>query len=116
MPQIVGNAGNRRFWASCRWYSELYRQAEIFARDGVILETSTLCGWVGATAAALQPLVDALAADVLSSETLHVDDTPVPVLAPGTGKTKTGRLWTYVRDERPFAGSSCSPRMAIGSE
>src|SRR4051794_2396852 len=83
----------------------LYRQAEIFARDAVSLETSTLCGWVGATAAALQPLVDALAADVLSSETLHVDDTPVPVLAPGTGKTKIGRLWTYVRDERPFAGS-----------
>jgi transposase len=75
----------------------LYRQAEIFARDGVSLETSTLSGWVGATAAALQPLLDALVADVLSSETLHVDDTPVPVLAPGTGKTKTGRLWTYVR-------------------
>jgi hypothetical protein len=72
----------------------LYRQAEIFARDGVNLETSTLCGWVGATAAALQPLVDALATDVLASGTLHVDDTPVPVLAPGTGKTKTGRLWT----------------------
>jgi transposase len=83
----------------------LYRQAEIFARDGVSLETSTLSGWVGATAAALKPLVDALAADVLASDTLHVDDTPVPVLAPGTGKTKTGRLWTYVRDERPFAGS-----------
>jgi transposase len=83
----------------------LYRQAEIFARDGVSLETSTLSGWVGATAAALQPLIDALAADVLASDTLHVDDTPVPVLAPGTGKTKTGRLWTYVRDERPFAGS-----------
>jgi transposase len=72
----------------------LYRQAEIFARDGVNLETSTLCGWVGATAAALQPLVDALAVDVLASDPLHVDDTPVPVLAPGTGKTKTGRLWT----------------------
>lgn len=83
----------------------LYRQAEIFAREGVTLETSTLSGWVGATAAALQPLVDALAAEVIASETLHVDDTPVPVLAPGTGKTKTGRLWTYVRDERPFAGS-----------
>ncbi len=82
----------------------LYRQAEIFARDGVDLETSTLSGWVGATAATLAPLVDALAADVLASDTLHVDDTPVPVLAPGTGKTKTGRLWTYVRDERPFAG------------
>lgn len=83
----------------------LYRQAEIFARDGVSLETSTLSGWVGATAAALKPLVDALATDVLAGDTLHVDDTPVPVLAPGTGKTKTGRLWTYVRDERPFAGS-----------
>jgi transposase IS66 family protein len=65
----------------------LYRQAEIFARDGVSLETSTLCGWVGATAAALQPLVDVLATDVLAGDTLHVDDTPVPVLAPGTGKT-----------------------------
>src|ERR1700726_911525 len=83
----------------------LYRQAEIFARDGGSLETSTLCGWVGATAAALQPLVDALADEVMASDTLHVDDTPVPVLAPGTGKTKTGRLWTYVRDERPFTGS-----------
>jgi len=83
----------------------LYRQAEIFAREGVNLETSTLSGWVGATAAALQPLIDALAAAVMASDTLHVDDTPVPVLAPGTGKTKTGRLWTYVRDERPFAGS-----------
>jgi transposase len=82
----------------------LYRQAEIFAREGVNLETSTLSGWVGATAAALAPLIDALAADVIASDTLHVDDTPVPVLAPGAGKTKTGRLWTYVRDERPFAG------------
>jgi transposase len=83
----------------------LYRPAEIFARDGVSLETSTLCGWVGATAAALQPLVDALAADVLAGDTVRVDDTPVPVLAPAAGKTKTGRLWTYVRDERPFGGS-----------
>jgi transposase len=89
----------------------LYRQAEIFAREGVNLETSTLSGWVGATAAALQPLIDALAAEVMASDTLHVDDTPVPVLAPGTGKTKTGRLWTYVRDERPFAG--CRPPAAL---
>jgi transposase len=82
----------------------LYRQAEIFAREGVVLETSTLSGWVGATSAALQPLTDALAAEVMAGDTLHVDDTPVPVLAPGNGKTKTGRLWVYVRDERPFAG------------
>ena len=83
----------------------LYRQAEIFAREGVTLETSTLSGWVGATAAALQPLIDALAGEVMASDILHIDDTPVPVLAPGSGKTKTGRLWTYVRDERPFASA-----------
>ena len=89
----------------------LYRQAEIFARGGVSLETSTLSGWVGATAAALKPLVDALATDVLSSETLHVDDTPVPVLAPGTGKTKTGRLWTpaFARAGSTFAMSDRLP-------
>lgn len=82
----------------------LYRQAEIYARDGVALETSTLSGWVGATAAALAPLVEALRRDVVGSDVLHGDDTPVPVLAPGAGKTKTGRLWTYVRDKRPHRG------------
>lgn len=89
----------------------LYRQAEIFARDGVSLETSTLSGWVGATAAALKPLVDALAADILAGDTLHVDDTPVPVLAPGTGKTKTGRLWTpaFARAGSTSAMSGHSP-------
>jgi transposase len=83
----------------------LYRQAEIYARDGVDLETSTLSGWVGATAGALAPLVEALRRDVMASDVLHGDDTPVPVLAPGAGKTKTGRLWTYVRDERPHQGA-----------
>jgi transposase len=83
----------------------LHRQAEIYARDGVALETSTLSDWVGATAAALKPLTDALAADLLASDTLHADDTPVPVLSPGAGRTRTGRLWGYVRDERPFAGA-----------
>lgn len=83
----------------------LHRQAEIYAREGIELESSTLTGWVGATAAALKPLTDALAADVFASDTLHADDTPVPVLAPGAGKTRTGRLWVYVRDERPFAGA-----------
>jgi hypothetical protein len=82
----------------------LYRQAEIYARGGVEVETSTLSGWVGATTAALAPLSEVLAAEVAASETLYGDDTPVPVLAPGSGKTKTGRIWTYVRDERPFGG------------
>jgi transposase len=83
----------------------LHRQAEIYAREGVALDTSTLSDWVGAAAATLKPLTAALAADILASDTLHADDTPVPVLAPGAGRTKTGRLWAYVRDERPFAGA-----------
>lgn len=84
----------------------LYRQAEIYARDGVDLATSTLSGWLGATAATLRPLVDLLRREVIAgSAVLHGDDTPIPVLAPGTGKTRTGRLWTYVRDERPYGGT-----------
>lgn len=82
----------------------LYRQAGIYAREGVGLERSTLADWVGRSAALLQPLTDVLRKDVMASDVLHGDDTPVPVLAPGLGKTKTGRLWAYVRDERPFAG------------
>ncbi len=84
----------------------LYRQAEIYARDGVDLATSTLSGWLGATAAAVMPLVDLPRREVIAgSDVLHGDDTPVPVLAPGTGKTRTGRLWTYVCDERPHGGA-----------
>src|SRR5271165_1183495 len=79
----------------------LYRQSEIFAREGVELERSTLAGWVGGTSALLAPLVEALRRHVMSAMKLHADDTPVPVLAPGNGKTRTGRLWTYVRDDRP---------------
>lgn len=82
----------------------LHRQSEIYARDGVELERSTLADWVGSSAALLAPLVDRIGAQVLSGSKLHADDTPVPVLSPGLGKTKTGRLWTYVRDDRP-AGS-----------
>jgi transposase len=83
----------------------LYRQSEIYAREGIELERSTLADWVGRSAALLMPLVEALRKDVMASDVLHGDDTPVPVLAPETGKTKTGRLWTYVRDERPYNGS-----------
>jgi transposase len=84
----------------------LYRQAQIYAREGVELDRSTLADWVGATSALLAPLIEALAQHVLSGYVLHADDTPVPVLAPGTGKTKTARLWTYVRDERPWGGGA----------
>jgi transposase len=79
----------------------LYRQSEIYAREGVELERSTLADWVGGASALLAPLVEALRRHVMAATKLHADDTPVPVLAPGNGKTKTGRLWTYVRDGRP---------------
>ena len=84
----------------------LYRQAQIYAREGVALERSTLADCVGGAAALLDPLVEALARYVVASPNLHGDDTPVPVLEPGRGKTKTGRLWTYVRDDRPWADSA----------
>src|SRR5580692_3701039 len=82
----------------------LYRQSEIYRREGVELDRSTLADWVGGASRTLQPLVDALRKYVLGAGKLHGDDVPVPVLEPGNGKTKTGRLWTYVRDDRP-AGS-----------
>src|SRR6202048_4715885 len=80
----------------------LYRQSEIYARDGVEVDRSTMAEWVGGCSRLLEPLVEALRRHVMSTEKLHADDTPVPVLAPGNGKTKTGRLWTYVRDDRPW--------------
>src|SRR5690606_10988067 len=86
----------------------LYRQAGIYARSGVELERSTLADWVGAAGRLLDPRVAALARYVGYGHTLHADDTPVPVLQPGRGTTKTGRLWTYVRDDRP-AGDVAPP-------
>jgi transposase len=84
----------------------LYRQAEIYARSGVELSRSTLAGWVGSVNQLLAPLVEGVRRYVMSAEKLHAHDTPVPVLAPGLGKTKTGRLWTYVRDDRPWGAGT----------
>jgi transposase len=86
----------------------LYRQAQIYERLGMELERSTLAGWVGGASGLLEPLVAAVRDYVLHTAKLHGDDTPVPVLAPGNGKTKIGRLWTYVRDDRP-SGQSAAP-------
>lgn len=86
----------------------LYRQSQIYAREGVDLARSTLAGWVADSSHLLSPLVEAVRRHTLAGHTLHADDTPVPVLSPGLGRTKTGRLWTYVRDERP-AGSDIAP-------
>ena len=86
----------------------LYRQAEMYAREGVEMERSTLADWVGGSSRLLAPLHAALHRYVMNANKLHADDTPVPVLAPGEGKTKLGRLWTYVRDDRP-AGNPAAP-------
>jgi transposase len=80
----------------------LHRQSDLYAREGIELDVSTLADWVGAAAATLTPLVDAIQTHVFAAARIHADDTTVPVLA--KGKTRTGRLWTYVRDDRPFAG------------
>jgi transposase len=83
-------------------HQPLNRQSERFALEGIDLSVSTLADWVGACASALSPLVALIAAHVLAAERLHGDDTTVPVLA--RGKTITGRLWVYVRDDLPFGG------------
>jgi transposase len=84
-------------------HQPLNRQAERFAREGVPLSLSTLADQVGAATFALMPLYRRIEAHVLAAERLHGDDTTVPVLA--KGKTDTGRLWVYVRDDQPFAGA-----------
>src|SRR5215472_5323283 len=86
----------------------LYRQAEIFEREGVELARATLADWVAQTSELVKPLIEALRQHVMKAEKLHADDVPVPVLALGLGKKKTGRLWTYVRDDRP-AGDATPP-------
>lgn len=84
----------------------LYRQSEIYARDGVELDRSTLCDWVGQATWLLAPIVEGIKRHVFAAEKVHGDDTTVPVLSPGLGRTKTGRLWVYVRDDRPFCGTA----------
>jgi transposase len=86
----------------------LYRQSQIYAREGIDLDRSTLADWVGGASALLEPLVGAIGRYVFGAYKVHGDDTPVPVLFPGRGTTKQGRLWTYVRDDRP-AGSAEPP-------
>ncbi len=89
-------------------HTPLHRQASIYARDGVALDRATLADWVGQAVFLLTPLAEAIGRHVRAGAALHADDTTVPVLAPGLGKTKTGRLWVVVRDERPW-GSGVPP-------
>src|ERR1700736_1268086 len=88
----------------------LNRQSATYARESIDLDVSTLADWVGACAATLMPLVLLVRAHVFAAERIHADDTTVPVLA--KGKTRTGRLWTYVRDDRPFGGAA-APAAAL---
>ncbi|WP_316185623.1 IS66 family transposase [Bradyrhizobium sp. SZCCHNRI1003] len=105
-PISRGRAGPRLLahilFAKYGLHLPLNRQSTTYAHEGVTLDVSTLADWVGAAAATLMPLVEVIKAHVLAGERLHADDTTVPVLA--KGKTRTGRVWTYVRDDRPFAG------------
>ena len=87
----------------------LNRQSDAYAREGIELDVSTLADWVGACSATLAPLLGLIRAHVLAGGRIHGDDTTVPVLA--KGKTVTGRLWTYVRDDRPFGGSAAPAAM-----
>ena len=86
----------------------LHRLSRIFERSGVHIERSTMAGWIDQIEQLLAPLLNALGRYTLAGDKLHADDTPVAVLTPGQGKTKTGRLWAYVRDDRP-AGSQDAP-------
>ncbi len=84
----------------------LYRQSQIYAREGVDLDRSTMADWVGKSTALLAPLAEAIAKRVKDGAALFADDTPLKMLAPGNKKTKTARIWAYVRDERPWFGQS----------
>ncbi|QIE44218.1 IS66 family transposase (plasmid) [Pseudohalocynthiibacter aestuariivivens] len=82
----------------------LYRQAQIYSRQGINLDRSTLAAWVGKSAFELTPIYDALMADLKHSTKLFMDETPAPVLAPGRKRTKTGYFWALARDDRPWGG------------
>ena len=97
-------------WSKYCLHLPLHRQSAAYAREGIELDVSTLADWVGACAATLMPMVEAIRAHVFAAERIHADDTTVPVQA--KGKCRTGRLWTYVRDDRPFGGTA-APAAAL---
>lgn len=82
----------------------LYRQSQICKREGIDLDRSTMADWVGKPTALLEPLADAIGKHVCKGQALFADDTPVKLLSPGNKRTKTARVWAYVRDERPWDG------------
>jgi transposase len=107
-PIMRGRAGDSLLamvlYAKYGSHQPLNRQSETFAREGIDLGVSTLADWVGACTATLAPLTELIRRHVMAADRLHGDETTVPVLA--KIKTVTGRLWTYVRDDRPFGGAA----------
>lgn len=101
-PQLLAQV----LFSKYRAHLPLNRQSDIYEKEGVDLDVSTLADWVGACSATLQPLVNEIEKHVLAAERIHADDTTVPVLA--RNKCVTGRLWTYVRDDAPFGGRAAS--------
>lgn len=83
----------------------LYRQSEIYGRDGLDLPRGLLAGWIGKSAELAAPMAAFIGRHALSGPRVHADDTPMPMLSPGRGKTQTARVWAYLRDDRPFGGS-----------
>jgi len=104
-PQLLAQV----LFAKYRAHLPLNRQSDIYANEGVDLDTSTLADWVGASAATLMPVVDEIRNHVFAAERIHADDTTVPVLA--RSQCRTGRLWTYVRDDKPFGGQAAPAAM-----
>ena len=104
----TGAAGPSADLKVCRAHTAVSPVGDL-CPPGVVLSRSVLSGWVDACCRLLAPLDEALQHYVLTDGKLHADDTPVPVLLPGNKKTKTGRLWTYVRDDRN-AGSALAPQ------
>ena len=84
----------------------LYRQSQIYEREGIDLDRSTMADWVGKSTTLLEPLADAIGKHIRQGSALFADDTPVKMLAPGNKRTKTARVWAYVRDERPWDGQA----------
>jgi transposase len=83
----------------------LYRQSEIYARDGLDLPRGLLAGWVGRSAALAEPMAAYIGRHALAGPRVHADDTPMPMLSPGKGRTQAARFWAYLRDDRPFGGT-----------
>ena len=99
-PQLLAHV----LFSKYRAHLPLNRQSGIYENEGINLDVSTLADWVGACAATLMPLVEEIEKHVFAAERIHADDTTVPVLA--QNKCITGRVWTYVRDDRPFGGQA----------